>query len=37
MRLYVQGKLTTADEKDLDSTDFIAMSNNLLHSLFNQC
>ena len=37
IRLYVRGKLTTADGKDLDSTDFIATANNLLNSLFTQC
>jgi hypothetical protein len=37
IRLYVRGKLTTADGKDLDSTDFTATENNLLHSLFTQC
>ena len=26
-----------ADGKDLDSTDFTATANNLLHSLFTQC
>ena len=34
---YVRGKLTPADGKDLDSTDFTAIANNLLHSLFTQC
>jgi len=29
--LYVRGKLSTADGKDLDSTDFTATANNLLH------
>ena len=37
IKLYVRGKLTTADGKDLDSTDFTATANNLLHSLFTQC
>ena len=37
IRLYVRGKLTTADGKDLDATDFTATANNLLHSLFTQC
>ena len=34
---YVRGKLTTAGGKDLDSADFTATANNLLHSLFTQC
>ena len=34
IRLYVRGKLTTGYGKDLDSTDFTATANNLLHSLF---
>jgi hypothetical protein len=37
IKLYVSGKLTTADGTDLDSTDFTATANNLLHSLFTQC
>jgi len=37
VRLYVRGKLTTADGKDLDSTDFTATANNLLHTVFPQC
>ena len=37
IRLYVRGKLTTADGKDLDSTDLSAMVNNLLHLLFTKC
>jgi len=37
IKLYVRGKLTAADGKDLDSTDFTATANNLLHSLFTQC
>jgi hypothetical protein len=37
IKLYVRGKLTTSDVKDLDSTDFTATANNLLHSLFTQC
>ena len=35
IRLYVRGKLTTGDGKDLDSTDLTATTNNLLHSLFS--
>ena len=34
---YVRGKLITADGKDLDSIDFIATANNLIHSPFTQC
>jgi hypothetical protein len=37
IKLYVRGKLTTGDGKDLDSTDFTAKANNLLQSLFTQC
>ena len=37
MKLYVRGKLTTDDGKDLDSTDVTATANNLLHSLITQC
>jgi len=29
--------LTAGDGKDLDATDFTAVTNNLLHSLFSQC
>ena len=36
MKLYVRAKLTSVDGKDLDSTDFTATANNLLHSLFTQ-
>jgi len=37
IRQYFRGKLTRADGKDFDSTDFTATANNLLHSLFTQC
>jgi len=37
IKLYVRGKLTTADGKDLDSTNFTVTANNLLNSLFTQC
>ena len=37
IRLYVRDKLTTADGKDFDSTDFTTTANNLLHSLFTRC
>ena len=36
IRLFVRGKLTAADGKDLQATDFTAVTNNLLHSLFTQ-
>jgi len=37
IKLYIRGKLTKADGTDLDNTDFTAVSNNFLHSLFSQC
>ena len=37
IRLFVRGKLTAQDGKDLDATDFTGVTNNLLHSLFSQC
>ena len=37
IKLYVRGKLTMVHEKVLDSTDFTATANNLLHSPFTQC
>jgi len=37
IKLYVPCKLTTADRNDLDSIDFTATPDNLLHSLFTQC
>jgi hypothetical protein len=36
-KLYVRGKLTASDGKDLDEKDFTAVTNNFLHSLFGQC
>jgi hypothetical protein len=36
IKLDFRGKLTTADGKDLESTDFNATANNLLHSLLTQ-
>ena len=36
IRLYVRGKLTTADGKDLGSTDFTTTANNLHRSLCTQ-
>ena len=37
IRLFVRGKLTAADEKNLESTDFPPTANNFFHSLFTQC
>jgi hypothetical protein len=37
MRLFVRGKLTAQDGKDLDATDFTGVTNNILHLLFCQC
>jgi hypothetical protein len=37
IKLYVRGKLTSSDGKDLDEKDFTAVTNNFLHSLFSQC
>ena len=37
IRLYVRGKLTKNDETALDNTDFTAVTNNFLLSLFSQC
>jgi hypothetical protein len=37
IKLYVRGKLTTSDGKDLDEKDFTAVTNNFLYSLFSQC
>jgi len=37
IRLFVRGKLTAAEGKDLEATDFTAATNNFLHSLFTQC
>ena len=37
IRLYVRGKLTKNDGTALDNTDFTAVTNNFLHSLFSQC
>jgi len=33
----IRGKLTKADGTALDNTDFTAVTNNFLHSLFSQC
>ena len=37
IRLFVGGKLTASDGKDLEATDFTAVTNNIHHSLFTQC
>jgi hypothetical protein len=37
IHLLIRGKLTKADGTELDSTDYTAVTNNLLHSLFSQC
>jgi len=37
IRLYIRGKLTKNDGTHLDNTDFTAVTNNFLHSLFSQC
>ena len=37
LKLLVKGKLQTEDNTDLPETDYTAVVNNLLHSLFSQC
>jgi len=37
IKLYIRGKLTKADGTNLENTEFTAVTNNLLHSLFSQC
>jgi len=37
LKLFVKGKLQTEDNTDLPETDYTAVVNNLLHSLFSQC
>ena len=37
IKLYVRGKLVSAEGKDLNNTDFTAVTNNFLHYLFSQC
>jgi len=34
---YIRGKLTKPDGTNLDNTDFTAVTNKFLHSLFSQC
>ena len=36
LKLFVKGKLQTEDNTDLPETDYTAVVNNLLHSLFSQ-
>ena len=36
LKLFVKGKLQTEDNADLPETDYTAVINNLLHSLFTQ-
>ena len=37
IKLYIRGKLISVDGKDLDATDFTAVTNIFLHSLFSEC
>jgi len=37
IKVYIRGKLTKVDGTNLDNTDFTAVTNNFLHSLFSQC
>jgi hypothetical protein len=37
LHIFVSGKLTAADGKDLTAEDYTAVTNNFLHSLFSQC
>jgi len=37
LKLFVKGKLQNEDNTDLSETDYTAVVNNLLHSLFSQC
>jgi len=37
IRVFVRGKLTATDGKALKETDYTAVTNNFLHSLFSQC
>ena len=37
MKLFVKGKLQTEDNTDLPETDYTAVVNNLLNSLFSEC
>ena len=37
IKLYIRGKLISGYGKDLDTTEFTAVTNNFLHSLISQC
>ena len=37
LKLFVKGKLQTEDNADIPETDYTAVVNNILHSLFSQC
>jgi hypothetical protein len=37
MQIYIKGQLLGADGAVLDETDYTAVVNNMLHSLFDQC
>ena len=37
IKLYIRGKFTRADGTALDNTDFRAVTDKFLHSLFGQC
>ena len=37
IKLYIRGNLIKAEGTNLDNTDFTAVTNNFLHSLFSQC
>ena len=37
LKLFVKGNLQSEDNADLPDTDYTAVINNLLHSLFSQC
>ena len=37
IRLFVRGKLTATDWKDMEETDYTGVTNNFLHYLFSQC
>ena len=37
IRLYIRAKLNKNDVTHLENTDFTAVTNNFLHSLFSQC
>ena len=37
IKLFFRGKLTAANGKYVEGTDFTALKNDFLHSLFSQC